>query len=127
MENPSWYLYINTTKTTNENKSSKAFIELELFMNKVEAIAIVSFNLWLHCRLSEIELIISNLALRGKNTKNKKKKKSNQIRISKASWKKQRSCKCNLYPFCFFLHYIALFLTFEKFETILRPRLAKQS
>ncbi len=127
MENPSWYLYINTTKTRNENKSSKALIELELFMNKVEAIATVSFNLWLHCRLSEIELIVSNLALRGKNTKNKKKKKSNQIRISKASWKRQRSCKCNPYPFCFFLHYIALFLTFEKFETILRPRLAKQS
>jgi hypothetical protein len=51
----------------------------DLLQNKVEAIAIVSFNLWLHCRLSEIELIVSNLALRGKNTKNKKKKK-NQIK-----------------------------------------------
>jgi hypothetical protein len=65
MENPSWYLYINTTKTRNGNKSSKAFIKLELFMNRVEAIATGSFTLWLHCRLSEIELIISILALRG--------------------------------------------------------------
>jgi hypothetical protein len=58
-----------------ENKSSKAFIELELFMNKVEAIATVSFNLWLHCRLLEIELIVSDLALRGKNTKKQEEKK----------------------------------------------------
>ena len=127
MENPSRYLYINTTKTRNENKSGKAFIKLELFMNKVEAIATVSFTLWLHCRLSEIELIVSNLALRGTKYKKQEEEEKNQIRISKASWKKQRSCKCNPYPFCFFLHYIALFLTFEKFETILRPRLAKQS
>ena len=34
-------------------------------MNKVDAIATVSFTLWRHCRLLEIELIVSNLALRG--------------------------------------------------------------
>jgi hypothetical protein len=90
MENPSWYLYINTTKTRNGNKSSKAFIKLELFMNRVEAIATISITLWLHCRLSEIELIVSILALRG--PKKKKNQKSKQIRISKASWKKERSC-----------------------------------
>ena len=110
MENRSWYLYINTTKTRNENKSGKAFIKLELFMNKLEAIATVSFTLWLHCRLSEIELIVSNLALRAKNTKNKKKKKIKSNKNFKSKLEKAKIMQMQSLSFLFLLTLYSTFL-----------------
>jgi hypothetical protein len=79
-------------------------------MNKVEAIATVSFTLWLHCRLSEIELIVSNLALRGKNTKKQEEEEKKSNKNFKSKLEKAKIMQMQSLSFLFLLTLYSTFL-----------------